>query len=119
MDAELLSLVGTIDKSLEFREHSLVAVLEDIEGAFNNIRSDFILESMRELGVDDIIFRFIGNQHCNRIIESTMGAANVCRFVHRGSPQGGVLFSIMKLGDKHFVKSVRQEIRDKNRYVRE
>lgn len=58
IERALHSLVGSIDRSLKFKECVLVAFF-DVEGDFNNFSPDSIVASMRSLKIDDGKYRFV------------------------------------------------------------
>ena len=65
----------------------MVAFL-DIEGAFNNIQPQDILNELDNLGVHPLL-KSVGDQllRC-RIIMTTLGSQTILRSVARGTPQG-------------------------------
>ena len=80
--------------SFSVREFTIVAFL-DIEGAFNNVTSDSILNALSILDVDCGIQRLIRDLLTNRRVSGTLGSASLQRFVSRGTPQGGVLSPLL------------------------
>jgi len=60
-------VVSSIEKSLNIKEHTLIAFL-DIEGAFNNVLPTAITESLTELGVETAIVRLLHKWLISRMI---------------------------------------------------
>ena len=86
----------TIETSLEHQQYTLAAFL-DIEGAFNNVRVDAIVDSLSKLGVDVCITNWIKVMLVSRVIHSTIGSDTTSRSVNRGTPQGGVISPLLWL----------------------
>lgn len=93
-ETALHELVGTIERSLSVKEYTMVAFL-DIEGAFNNVIPDSIIEALSSLGVKHGIVLMVENLLANRRITSELGTSTISRFVNRGTPQGGVLSPLL------------------------
>ena len=62
-----------------------------IEGAFNNIQPQAILNEMDHLGVHPLLKSVIDQLLRYRIIKTTLGSQTITRSVARGTPQGGLL----------------------------
>jgi len=82
-------VVSSIEKSLSIKEYTLIAFL-DIEGAFNSVLPTAITESLTELGV-----RLLHKLLISRRVTATPGTSTQTRLVNRGTPQGGVLSSLL------------------------
>ena len=93
-ETALHCIVSKIEKSLNFKEYSLVAFL-DIEGAFNNVNPSAITTALTDLGVIDPIVDLIKNLLTSRVVGSSMGSSSTQRYVSRGTPQGGVLSPLL------------------------
>ena len=96
VETALHEVVGTIERSLHFKEYTMAAFV-DIEGAFNNVESTAITGRLRALGVDDWMTRWIESMLDGRIIDSTLGTGKIEKRVTRGTPQGGVLSPLLWL----------------------
>ena len=72
----------------------MVAFL-DIEGAFNNIQPQAILNELVHLGVHQLLKSVIDQLLRCRIIKTTLGSQAILRFVARGTPQGVVLSPLL------------------------
>ena len=71
----------------------MVAFL-DIEGAFNNIQPQTIINELDQL-VHPLLKSVIDQLLRCRIIKTTLGSQTILRSVARGTPQGGVLFPLI------------------------
>lgn len=96
VDSALHEVVGTIEKSLEFKEYTLAGFL-DIEGAFNNVNTGAIRKSLIDHGVSDFIVAWISTMLESRVINAVMGTGSVSVRTTRGTPQGGVLSPLLWL----------------------
>jgi len=94
VETALHSLVRTIEKSVYSQEYSLVAFL-DIEGAFNNVKTEAIMKGLEFLEVDDRVTRLVNQMLVSRIVNSELGGSTIRRQVVRGTPQGGVLSPLL------------------------
>ena len=94
VETALHTLVRMIEKSLYSQEYSMVAFL-DIEGAFNNVRTEAIMEGLVRLEVDDRVGNLINQMLISRIVNSELGESTIRRQVVRGTPQGGVLSPLL------------------------
>ena len=93
-ETALHDVVGNIEDSISRKELALVAFL-DIEGAFNNVTMEAILESLDKQGIDNTLKRWIANMLSSRIVSSQLGSHNICRATQRGTPQGGVISPLL------------------------
>jgi len=94
VETALHTLVRMIEKSLHSQEYSMVAFL-DIEGAFNNVRTEAIMRGLLRLKVDDRVSNLINQMLISRIVNSELGESTIRRQVVRGTPQGGVLSPLL------------------------
>lgn len=94
VETALHSLVSAIERSLNYKEFSMVAFM-DIEGAFNNVTPSAIINALDGLGVDKALGALIYQLLTGRIISATLGAASIQRSVKIGTPQGGVLSPLL------------------------
>ena len=60
----------------------------DIEGAFNNIQPQTILNELDQLGVHPLLKSIIDQLLRCRIIMTTLGSQTILRLVARGTLQG-------------------------------
>ena len=93
-ETALHTLVGHIERSLHYKEYTLVAFL-DIEGAFNNVKPESVLDAMRQLRIDAAVTSFVEKLLNFRRIESNLGVSNIQKIATRGTPQGGVLSPLL------------------------
>lgn len=93
-ESALHEVVGLIEKSLRFKQYTLAAFL-DIEGAFNNIEVDTIIQSLMGVGVDGGVVGWVRSMLESRIIQAKSGDSLITRYVRRGTPQGGVLSPLL------------------------
>lgn len=96
VDTALHEVVGTIESSLQYNQYTLVAFL-DIEGAFNNVKLEAIINSLESINVDKAISSWIAKMLVSREIHSTIGDSSLRKYVSRGTPQGGVLSPLLWL----------------------
>ena len=94
VETALHKLVNTLEYSIHHRKFSMVAFL-DIEGAFNNIQPQAILNELVHSGVHPLLKSVIDQLLRCRIIKTTLGSQTIQRSVARGTPQGGVLSSLL------------------------
>jgi ribonuclease HI len=90
VDTALHELVRMIEKSIYTQEFCMVTFL-DIEGAFNNVKTEAIMDGLSFLNVDYPTRRLINQMLVSRIITSELGESTIRRRVVRGTPQGGVM----------------------------
>ncbi|XP_043072259.1 uncharacterized protein LOC122322860 [Drosophila grimshawi] len=88
------SVISIIEKSLLYKEYTLIAFL-DIEGAFNNVTPAAITAALLNLGFDTGLMGLISQLLTCRTVTSTLGSSTLSRFVSRGTPQGGVLSPLL------------------------
>lgn len=88
VDTALHAAVSIIERSLEYGEYTLGAFL-DIEGAFNNVKTDAIYNRLLELGINRGLCDWIESMLHTRTISSDMGGFTARKTVKRGTPEGG------------------------------
>lgn len=96
VETALHEVVKEAEKAIHHKQYSLAAFL-DIEGAFNNVTTKAIKESLISLGVEDFLVRWIVNMLENRTVISKIGSNTTKISVNRGTPQGGVLSPLLWL----------------------
>lgn len=94
VETALHSLVQKVEKSLHVKEYSLAAFL-DIEGAFNNLLPSAITRALENRRLDTSTVYFIGHMLASREIVTEIAGHTLRRSVSRGTPQGGVLSSLI------------------------
>src|SRR5450759_4882912 len=77
------------------KKHSCLGVFLDIEGAFDNVGFDAIIEAARYHGIPSIITNWIYQMLKNRNLFSTLRQAEISKLSVRGCPQGGVLSPLL------------------------
>lgn len=95
-ETALHSVVSAIEDTLEKKEFALAAFL-DIEGAFNNVTTEAIMNALRTQGVSMGISRWIECMLSTRIVKSELGNQSLLRTTTRGTPQGGVISPLLWL----------------------
>lgn len=72
-----------------------LAVLCDIEGAFNNVQTKSAINAMRSFNAPDKITAWYGHYLNNRFAESTLNKVKITRQLTKSTPQGGVLSPVV------------------------
>lgn len=90
----LHKVVYDIEKAFA-QKQSCLGVFLDIEGAFDNVSFDAIIEAARYHGVPSIITNWIYQMLKNRNLFSTLRQAEISKLSVRGCPQGGVLSPLL------------------------
>jgi len=93
-ESALHSVVGTIERALEYKNFAMGSFL-DIEGAFNNVTAEAIIEELHLAGVEPIIALWIEKLLRQRLIVAEWGGSVLTRVACRGTPQGGVLSPLL------------------------
>lgn len=93
-ETALHEVVRTVERSLYFKQFTMAAFL-DIEGAFNNVSTDSITQSLTRLGIDSKLIVWIESMLNTRIIQATWGTTTIRKTVCRGTPQGGVISPLL------------------------
>jgi len=75
-ESALHSVVSCIERALEFKNYAMGSFL-DIEGAFNNVTTEAIMEELQAAGVNPTIRLWIGNVLNRRLIAAEWGG--LCR----------------------------------------
>ena len=72
-----------------------MGVFFDIQGAFDNVWADKVIEGMRLKAVPEGIVNWYGYYLKNRDVSMSLGGKVVQRSITRGTPQGGILSPMM------------------------
>lgn len=94
VETALHDVVHTIEKTFSCQQFTL-GVFLDIEGAFNNIHTGCIKQSLQIVGLPSYMVNWIGAMLNNRTIQSKLGSSVISKHVSRGTPQGGVLSPLL------------------------
>lgn len=92
----LHNVVHDIEKAFSLK-HSSLGVFLDIEGAFDNVSFESIIEAARMYGVPPFITSWIHNMLSNRILCSSLRQAVIRVLSLCGCPQGGVISPLLWL----------------------
>ena len=95
-ETALHTIVRCIEDSMSIQEYTLAAFI-DIEGAFNNVTAQAIVEALRSKNVDMGICSWINHMLTSRIASAEVAGSSVTRLVSRGTPQGGVISPLLWL----------------------
>lgn len=95
-ETALHEVVSTAERGLFYKQYTMAAFL-DIEGAFNNVKTESILQALVDLNVNSRIVRWIDTMLRTRQINAQWGEVSATRSVCRGTPQGGVLSPLLWL----------------------
>lgn len=90
VETALHETVSKIEASLQHKEYTLAAFL-DIEGAFNNVKTEAIVKAVEETGANMGVVNWIAQMLNTRAVSSKWGTGEARLSVSRGTPQGGVL----------------------------
>ena len=93
-DTALSEVVNVIESSV-LRGGNTLGVFFDIQGAFDNVRADKVIEGMRLKAVPEEIVIWYGYYLKNRNVSMSLGSKTVQRSITRGTPQGGILSRLM------------------------
>ena len=89
----IVNLTLKIEEEFKEKKEVLAAFL-DIEGAFNNVNIDMMLQRLSEIGCSESVIKFIKCiTHERHVYTEDLG--NEYRRVFRGVPQGGVLSPLL------------------------
>ena len=89
-DTALSEAIQRIEKAFSNKNYYL-AVFLDIEGAFDNITNEAILEGMKSHNLPGYIMNWYRHYLFNRTCISTLGTETIERQIAKGTPQGGIL----------------------------
>ena len=92
-DIALSRVVGHIEKSI-LNGHYTLGVFLDIQGAFDNITIDSLESGMKAHGFPEQMITWYINYMKTRSCQSTLFNSTIVRFLHKGTPQGGVFSPI-------------------------
>lgn len=90
VDSALHRATYTIEKALLIKNAAL-GMFIDIEGAFNNVKTDSIIDSLIKRGVSGSIIKWIAFMLKNRKVKASFGDSSQVGQVSNGTPQGGIL----------------------------
>ena len=90
VDTALVQVVDEAEKGI-LRQEFTLGVFIDIEGAFNNIKTEKALSAMRDRGFPEDLVSWYESFVTNRVINSELLGSKVKQKLHLGTPQGGVL----------------------------
>lgn len=93
-ETALHKLVGIVEHSMEVGE-DVVAVFMDIEGAFDRVNHELLVEVLKSRRVHPKAVQWIAAVLSGRIIEVQIGPAKAQAHVKLGCPQGGVLSPLL------------------------
>lgn len=88
-DTALSSVVSRIEKATHSRQYTL-AVFLDIEGAFDNITIDALLNGLQHHKLPEILIKWFNHYLRNRFNTTKIGNIQVSRKLERGTSQGGI-----------------------------
>ena len=86
----LSEAVDLIEQNVLRHQHTL-GVFFDIEGAFDNVLLDKVIEGLKSKEVPRDITEWYGYYLTNRSVKITLGSSASERSLVRGTPQGGIL----------------------------
>ena len=86
-EAALHRLIGYLEKNKMEKRPSLVAFI-DVQGAFNDISREAIIEGMVDLEVNPTITRWVDNCLGHRVLTTTIKDSTATKSVSNGCPQG-------------------------------
>ena len=89
-DTVLSEVVDIIEQNVLRKRHTL-GVFFDIEGAFDNVLLDKVLEGLQAKGVRKEVIGWYGYYLKNRTATISLGNTTRTRALVRGTPQGGIL----------------------------
>ena len=89
-DTALSEAVQRIEKAFKNKNYYL-AVFLDIEGAFDNITNEAIIQGMKSHNIPEHILSWYQHYLHNRTCFSTLGGETIEIKIAKGTPQGGIL----------------------------
>ncbi|WP_443057091.1 reverse transcriptase domain-containing protein [Streptomyces sp. IBSBF 2390] len=93
-ETALHTIVRNLEDSIEQSDLTLVDFI-DIEGAFNNVTAEAIIDSLSRKNVDQGICTWIRHMLTSRIVIGEIAGSSAVRAVSRGTPQGGVISPLL------------------------
>jgi ribonuclease HI len=93
-ESALTETICYIEEALTGREHALCTFL-DIQGAFDNIRPEIIIEGLQQRGTPNELINWCYFHLKNRLISVEYKGIKVSRSLTLGTPQGGVLSPLL------------------------
>jgi hypothetical protein len=89
-ETALSAVVDKIESSI-LRDHFVLGVFLDIEGAFDHLSPDGVNASMKARGFPVEVTNWYGHYLENREVQIELRGTKLMRHLKRGSPQGGVI----------------------------
>lgn len=86
-DSALHALIYDVEKAMHSKESALCVFL-DIEGAFDNTKSESILRAAADKGVSSGLVSWIGSTLTDRPLTATLNGKSISRVTSKGCPQG-------------------------------
>ncbi len=93
-ESALSNMAEHIESALVKNEFAL-GVFLDIQGAFDNVQPESIIQGMRDKDIEEHFIRWYEHYLRNRKIEFMHQGVKTKRYLMKGTPQGGVLSPIM------------------------
>jgi len=93
-ESALSDMVGRIEGALNKNEFAL-GVFLDIQGAFDNVRPESIIQGMKDKGIGKHLIDWYDFFLRNRRMEVEHQGVNIEKYLTLGTPQGGVLSPVM------------------------
>ena len=89
-ETALHDLTVRIERAISRKQYAMGCFL-DIQGAFDNVKTNAIVAALNKKEVDPIIVRWIAQMLRTRTVTTKMGDTEVVAAIEKGCPQGGVL----------------------------
>jgi ribonuclease HI len=93
-ETALTSMVNKIESALN-NQKIAIGVFLDIQGAFDNVKTESIIEGMKAKNIDRKIISWYGSYLQNRTVQIEYKGCKAERSLIKGTPQGGVLSPLM------------------------
>jgi len=93
-DSAISNTVETLERGVLTQKYSL-GVFLDIQGAFDNVKPESIIQGMKDKGITDMMCHWYEHYLRHRSIEFEHRGVKACKRLHLGTPQGGVLSPLM------------------------
>lgn len=90
VETALHRVVSKIETSMKYKEFTLAAFL-DIEGAFNNVKSESLVSAVSSYGISSTVTNWITELLTKRNIVSAYKDVTIRGDIHKGTPQGGII----------------------------
>lgn len=96
VESALHNVVHIIEKAFTVK-NSTLGMFIDIEGAFNNVKTDSMIDSLNRKGVHPLLVNWISFMLRNRVIHANFGNSSEVGYARNGTPQGGILSPLLWL----------------------